>query len=361
MVTFRRSLALLLCLIGVLALSACGSSKKSSSTSSSSGASTGSASTSTGSASTPASTSTGTTASGTPFVLGAICSCTGPQAAVLGDTGKVEQAWASWTNAHGGINGHPVKVIVKDDGQSTSVALQSAKELVEQDHVMAISDYSLVGTAFAPYVTSKGIPVVGGATPQPSFANPNWFPSAAGLIPLLVGTAGEAKGKKNLGVVYCAESPVCAQLVPLMQGIGKLFNLKVTPQKISGTAPNYTAPCLALKGAGVDALYIADNGPIVARVIADCHQQGYKPVNIGQASTTTNALLKNSAFDSSLKNETLGGVSPPLNFTPGKPAFTPCWYTGKVAGGTIVSTNGNKPTCLPAAQTAALLKAIGQA
>ena len=348
---------------------------------------------------------------------------------------RFEQAWASWTNAHGGINGHPVKVIVKDDGQSTSVALQSAKELVEQDHVMTISDYSLVGTAYAPYLVSKGIPVIGGATPQPSFANPNWFPSAATLIPLLVGTAAEAKGKTNLAAMYCAESPVCAQLIPLMVGIGKLFALKVTPQKISGTAPSYTAPCLAVKSAGADALYIADNGAIVARVLHDCKQQNYTPLSVGQASTTTNSLLKDPSFDGSLvagtnanpydpslpavkdfqdamnqydpgllksdgfsydafyawtagllfqaaakagnltpsstpadlrkalyslNNETLGGVAPPLTFTPGKPAFTPCWFTGKVSGGTLVSTANNKPTCLPAAQTAALLKALGQ-
>ncbi len=229
---------------------------------------------------------------------------------------------------------------------------------------------------------------------------------------MLVGTAAEAKGKKNLGAMYCAESPVCAQLIPLMQGIGKLFGLKVTPQKISATAPNYTAPCLAMKSAGADALYIADNGPIVARVLASCKQQNYTPLNVGQASTTTNAMLKDPSltgpwwqaatrtrttrrsprssssrtrststtracspadrfsYDAfyawtagtlfeaaakaakshavldaggseeafySLKNETLGGVAPPLNFTPGKPAFTPCWFTGKVAGGTLVS------------------------
>ncbi len=63
---------------------------------------------------------------------------------MLGDTGKVQQAWASWTNAHGGINGHPVKMIVKDDAPEPVGGAAVAKELVEQDHVMAIGDYSLV-------------------------------------------------------------------------------------------------------------------------------------------------------------------------------------------------------------------------
>ena len=48
----------------------------------------------------------------------------------------------------------------------------------------------------------------------------------------------------------------------------------------------------------------------------------------------------------------------PLNFTPGKPAFIPCWFTEQVKGGKFTSLNGNKPTCLTAAQGAALAKAL---
>jgi branched-chain amino acid transport system substrate-binding protein len=59
-----------------------------------------------------------------------------------------------------------------------------------------------------------------------------------------------------------------------------------------------------------------------------------------------------------LKNETLEGVSPPLNFTPGKPAFVPCWFSQQVKGGKFASLNGNKSSCLTAAQGAALAKAL---
>ena len=433
----NRGLSAAACLIAVLALSACGSSSKKSSTTSASTPATTSASTS---ASTPASTSTsatstGGTATGAPIVLGSICSCSGPQAAVLGDAGKVIMAWANSVNANGGINGHPVKMIVKDDSANPATTLQNAKELVEQDHVMAIvGDDSLADASIAAYMTGKQVPVVGGASPEPVFSSSaNWFPSASPLLPLIVGTVAEAKGKKNLGAMYCAESPVCAQLIPLAQGIGKLYGLKVTPQKISATAPNYTAPCLAMKSAGADALYIADNGPIVQRVLASCKQQNYTPLNVGQASTTTNAMLKDpnvngslvagsnaNPYDASLpatkqfqdavnkyypgmltsssfaydafyawtagklfeaaakaanlgptstpadvkkglyalKNETLGGLAPPLTFTPNKPFFGVCWFTHKAANGTLVSTSNNKPVCLPPAQAAALAKAL---
>src|SRR5262245_492290 len=74
----------------------------------------------------------------TPITVGFICSCTGPLAKSIGRSEEVIQAWAKYTNANGGLNGHPVKVITADDGQNPAQALKAVKKLVEQDKVMAI-------------------------------------------------------------------------------------------------------------------------------------------------------------------------------------------------------------------------------
>jgi branched-chain amino acid transport system substrate-binding protein len=47
----------------------------------------------------------------------------------------------------------------------------------------------------------------------------------------------------------------------------------------------------------------------------------------------------------SLKNETLGGWSPPLSFTAGQPHVVNCWFTAQVENGTPTVTNGGKTTC----------------
>ena len=65
-----------------------------------------------------------------PIVLGDICSCTGPEASSVSQTSPTIQAWASWENAHGGIDGHKVEVIVKDDGYNPGTALSDATQLV---------------------------------------------------------------------------------------------------------------------------------------------------------------------------------------------------------------------------------------
>jgi branched-chain amino acid transport system substrate-binding protein len=352
--------------------------------------------------------------------------------------GKAAAAWADSVNASGGINGHAVKMFVKDDSANPATSLQDVKELVEQDHVIAIvGEFSLADASWAPYVQAKGIPVVGGVSAEaPFLTNPDFFPSGAQIVVLTVGALAQAKaqGHHHVGVLYCAETPLCAQIVPLAAAGAKLSGLSTTAGKISGTAPSYTAPCLAMKQAGADALFVADNGPVVQRVAAACAQQGYKAGEVNYITSATRAWLNDpnlagtglsslnaNAFDASLpatkqmqdalakyaglpvsssqfvagvvspwaggklfeaaakaakltptstaadvktglyalKNETLGGLAPPLNFTPGRPAFVDCYFSQQIAGGKFVSGNNNKPTCLTAAQATALQKALG--
>ena len=63
-------------------------------------------------------------------------------------------------NDSGGLNGHPVQVIVKDDQNDPAIALRVAKELVEQDKVVALLNPSPTASAWSEYVTGKGVPVL---------------------------------------------------------------------------------------------------------------------------------------------------------------------------------------------------------
>src|SRR5580698_11637337 len=49
------------------------------------------------------------------FKIGFICGCSGDEASSIAVSSGVMQAWASYENAHGGIEGQKVDVIVKDD------------------------------------------------------------------------------------------------------------------------------------------------------------------------------------------------------------------------------------------------------
>src|SRR5207244_3231394 len=99
------------------------------------------------------------------------------------------------------------------------------------------------------------------------------------------------------GVAYCAETPVCAQIIPLVKVAAEQLGMKADFAKISSTAPTYVPTCLQFKAAGVDALFVGDGAPIPQRVTDDCAQQGYTPTAVNSTGTVTAAWLKDPNLD----------------------------------------------------------------
>lgn len=370
---------------------------------------------------------------GDPIRIGTLCSCTGPLAASLGQSLDVLKAWASTTNEAGGINGHPVEVIAYDDGQNPATGLAKAKQLVEEDKVIAIvGTMSLVSDQWASYVSGKGIPVVGGQPVDTSFfTDPNFYASGSTLPLLLLGEVTQAakSGAKELGLMYCSETPVCAQLPAIVKPLAAQAGMTVVEAKVSQSAPKYLAECQSFKDKGVDAMFNAVNSDVVPRIAKSCAEAGFEPVQIASSATTQKSWTTDENLDGSLvvgtnavytdasvpgvkafldglekhapkvlespqfsfpliypwaggelfkaaaeaggitptstgadvvaglrklKDETLDGIAPPLNFPEGQPAFPLCYFTAKLTDGEFRS-DPEPTTCIDQATATAML------
>ena len=304
----RSALAVVIAAAVTVALSACGSTSSSTSATGSDPAS--------AAVSAPKVT-------GASFNLGAICSCSGVQAASLAGLKEVSTVWADSVNAAGGINGHPVKMTAMDDGGNPATALQDVKQLVQTDHIQAlVGDGSLADGSFASYIASSRVPVIGGiAASVPFMTNPDFFEIGANAVVQSVGLGALAKsaGKHTLGVLYCSESPLCAQLVPILKGGAQLSGLGFASTTISVAAPSYAAPCLAMKGKGVDALFVADNSATVQRVVDACAQQGYRPAILEESGTTALTWLHDPNLNGALLTASNPGYTDSSN--PGVASF----------------------------------------
>jgi len=189
--------------------------------------------------------------------------------------------WQKWTNAHGGINGHPVKVITMDDDSNPAQALADTKQLVQGDHVQAIvgSVSCCASSAISSYVTQAGIPVIGGSTADLG-TGPYFFPTAETLAAFTAGILQVAKssGASKFGAINpigAVQNLQQAQAAYTAAG-NKLGLSTVYVTQVSPTAPDYSAPCLALISSGAEAAYIAVSPTVNQRVIQTCIQQGYK-------------------------------------------------------------------------------------
>jgi len=382
-------------------------------------------------------TSGGAAPTGAAIKIGTICTCSGPVGAGLAGVKPMMQAWVKWTNAHGGLNGHPVELTILDDKGDATASATLARQLIN-DKVMAIvGHYTLQSNAWADIVQKAGVPVVG--TPgvnRPEFTNPDFYPTGGGPPMTLTGNLNNAGLVKapNVAVMYCTEAPVCAQVKQVagkIAGIvGNGVKIAASPS-ISGSQPSYATQCLAAKSSGADSAIILESQNITSRVIQQCIQQGWKPVQLssggslphddpsafgkskavltnptlsiddpGATMQTFRAMLKQyapsvaSGKDYSevlsapyaglqlfakvadtakltptstpddvkkglyaLKDETLGGLTVPLNYKEGQPTFLSCYFRTQYDGSKWVSTP--KPICLTAAQTSAVKAAFG--
>lgn len=216
----------------------------------------------------------------TPIKIGAVCNCSGTATAgAANNAGEMFQAWVKYTNAKGGLNGHPIDLDFKDDANDPAKSTLAATDLIKAG-VAVIVDVTSLSSVWTKQAADAGIPVVGGYNTSDQFdTDPNSYPSggtASGLTPGLIDAAKNA-GATKLGMLYCAEYPQCQEAVkPFTQAASAAGMKVVYSGSISETAPNYAAQCVAAKQAGVQALYIAASAETTLRVGPDCITQGYQ-------------------------------------------------------------------------------------
>ncbi len=213
--------------------------------------------------------------------VGIVCGCTGPLASSTVTAPAAYKAWADAANAAGGINGHKINVIVKDDESNPGIGLTAAKSLVVDDHVVALVDATDTETAWGDYAQQQKVPVVGGFNLSTlDITSPNFFASGTTEDVFTLAQVESAKkvGAKNIAEFYCAEDPLCAEIVPFLKSTAKAKGVNVVDTaEISASQPNYTAECLAAKQAGADYVSIGESVTAVEKFASDCSQQSYFP------------------------------------------------------------------------------------
>jgi branched-chain amino acid transport system substrate-binding protein len=273
--------------------------------SSGSSSSSASATASTSAAAAPSASATGSAATGTPIVIGSVGTYT-EGAGEFNDPGKPAiEAWASWVNAHGGINGHPVKLIVEDNQGDQAQAVSMVKQLVQQDHVIAFvsnQDGSL-NEGYASYLDQQKIPVVGGSvfTLQPWVSDPMFYPEGLTAIQDMTSLALSAReqGISKVGSLACSEAAQCAAANGLAKAVFDGAGMSdVYGGLVSSTATDYTASCIAAEQTGAKALILlvptASEGQVIA---GDCQRQNYTPSYIIPGEAIGAGYLATAAFN----------------------------------------------------------------
>jgi branched-chain amino acid transport system substrate-binding protein len=209
------------------------------------------------------------------------------------------KAWENWTNAHGGIAGHPVKVVFEpDDKADPAEALADATDLINNKKVIAIvGESSESEGTWAPLALQQRVPVIGSTdTTALEFTNPMFYSVGATVLTDLWGEMRAAKeaGVKRVGVLLCTEDPACAEAQPAFRTAAQENGLDMVYDALaSDTQVSYTAECLAAKQAGVQALAAYVNDVVLGR---DCVRQGFHALWVQAGNEGENQIKLVSAF-----------------------------------------------------------------
>jgi branched-chain amino acid transport system substrate-binding protein len=233
-----------------------------------------------------------------PVVVGSVGNYSGPAGNSQAPGATALQVFARYVNDRGGVAGHPVKVIVVDDGSDPARHKAAIRDLVETHGVLAFvaNLASITAPAGRAYLEEKQVPVIGGEVSTPIwFESPMFFPEGPNYRSLIRGMALAGKrlsdGKTKLGAMTCQEAEVCSNVDRWLfdEGFGQQAGLQpVYRGRISLTQPDFTAECLAARNAGVELLNVTGDPNTVGRVAASCDRQNYHPVFLQHSATVDN-------------------------------------------------------------------------
>ena len=223
-----------------------------------------------------------------PLRLASVGTYSGPVGTVLLPTLLGAQVWVRYINGKGGLNGHPVELVVYDDGADPARHRAQVQEAIEHKKVAAFlqNGEGITGRSSVDYVTAKRVPVIGAETASEwMYSSPMYFPQvshgAAMLrtIPPSIASQVLPRGAKKLGSLVCVEVSTCEgaaeEWAKQVKSLGMEY---VYRARASLAQPDYTAECLAAKGAAAEIFYVVLDKNSLNRVSTACARQGYNPI-----------------------------------------------------------------------------------
>ncbi|MFR9805038.1 ABC transporter substrate-binding protein [Pseudonocardia sp. RS010] len=233
----------------------------------------------------------GAVESSAPYKVGVLLGLTGAYASVSEPEQKALQLYADRVNAAGGINGHPLQLVVADTGSNETEAVNQLRKLVTQEQVVAVLGPSSSGEAAAlrPISAQLKTPVLAIASAN-SIIEPaaestymfKEFPDSTDSLRAQLKYAQE-QGWTRIAMLSSNNGYGQDPAKALPQVIGEFPGLQLVGSEVfSPTATDVTAQLSALRGGNPDALLVWCVNPANAVVARNVRDSGF-PAHLLQA------------------------------------------------------------------------------
>lgn len=237
---------------------------------------------------------------GEPLKVGVLMTFSGPVAEAGHQQFRGLEAAIEDINADGGVAGHEIEVVRRDDGGDPNKAVSLARELVEQEKVKIVFGTTLSTPALAvmPYLTQQKVTLVGSMSAD-QVDDPSTFPYVFTGSPVtrtqvqaMVSTGQASFDAKKVGVLVEATAygdSLLPQFRAQLEEAG-LQGDAIVVQRYPQGAPTIEAQMSALRNAGVGVVYHGGIGADAVRIPRTAAQVGLDVPLVGNQGT--NALIE---------------------------------------------------------------------
>lgn len=207
-----------------------------------------------------------------PYKIGVVISLTGPYAG-LGEPEKAAlEMERDRINAAGGVNGHPIELILEDDATDEAKATAAAAKLIGQDKVVALIGATGTGQTMAMRgdVDKAGVPQVSmaGGTAITAKFDPLVFatPWSNLIVIPYEFKYMQAKGIKKVGIISDSGGFGKDGVAVAKAEAGKYGIEIVSEQTFNAKDPDMSTQLSKIKDAGADAILLINAGSDAATV-----------------------------------------------------------------------------------------------
>jgi len=220
------------------------------------------------------------------ILLGNTIAQTGP-AAAYGTIANAENAYFTYINNQGGINGRKIKFTILDDGYNPANTVPLTKQLVEQNQVFAM--FSGLGTqtqtSVRDYLNAQKVPQLFVATGATTFGldysshsyTTGWQPPYQGESRIYAKDILDNHKDAKLGVLYQNDDYGQDYLKGLKDGLGSSASMIVDSESYDVTATSVASQLAKIKAAGADTVFIFATPAFTIKALATITAIGWSP------------------------------------------------------------------------------------
>lgn len=270
----------------------------------------------------------GATATKTPYKLGAVLSLTGTYAGLGTPEKNVIGMEVARIDAAGGVNGHPIDVVIEDDGTDVAKAAAATTKLVAQDKVLAILGATGSGQTMAmrgeidkaaiPQVSMAGATVITKQFDKLVFQTP-W--SNTLVLPFELEYM-QSKGVKKLALISDS-SAFGKDGIAVAKATMPKFGITVAAEETFNPGDtDMTAQVTKIKAANPDAILLVNAGKEAATVVKEVQQLAIKAPVYGTHGNARKEFIDGAGAAAEGFTFAAGKVLVPDAYGTGTPAFT---------------------------------------